>query len=336
MLHIDFDAFFASLEELRNPSLKGKPVVICQFTKNKTSGVVVTSNYLAREKGIISGMPLYIAKKRAGDAVFLEADKEYYEEKSRRIFEFLSRFGKLEKRSVDEAFLDVPSELAFQIKHEVEKRFGISCSIGIGKNRVLAKIASKLAKPSGIKEIKSIKELKDYEVSLIPNIGERTSKKLNELGIFTIGDLIRVANENKSLLLDNFSSSIREFLFNVVFDKEERVEEVSKKSLGKIITLSSAGDISFLLKELERVVDMLYEKLEGRIFDKVGVFVFFSLTPEQKERKIRRSRQKEDILKVSKDLLKEILENRNPYEVRRIGVFVSITEEKAPSLQEFL
>ena len=153
---VDLDYFFAQCEERRNPSIKGKPVVVCVYSgRTKDSGAVSTANYEARKYGVKSGIPISLAKKKLKDvdAVFLPVDKEFYKEISDSIMQILRRYADyFEQVSVDEAFLDVTQktkanyqqakQLAATIKDDVLTQQRLTCSIGIGPNKLVAKIAA--------------------------------------------------------------------------------------------------------------------------------------------------------------------------------------------------
>ncbi len=340
ILHVDLDAFFASLEEARNPELKGKPVIICIFTKQGKSGAVATANYLARSYGIHSGMALSLAKQKLPDAVYLEADKEYYKEKSEKIMALLSEFGEMEQASIDEAYIEVDGneeEIAEKIKHEIKKKFGLDASIGIGKNILLAKIASKLAKPSGIRRVSSIEEVKDKDILIVPGIGVKTAEKLNSLGIKTIGDLIDFVKTKKDIILENFGEKLSIFLFNVAHGKarEHVEEEISKSTIGKIITLDKeTSELAEIESYARKVLSLLYDRIEkdSLFFDRVIVMFFFeNYDVIQRMKSIPLSRKKEDL----ENAVSLIIRNSSSLflnrKLRRIGVFVGIKELKNQS-----
>jgi DNA polymerase IV (DinB-like DNA polymerase) len=163
----DLDHFFAQCEEKRNPNLKVRPTVVCVFSgRTETSGVVSTANYVARRYGVRSGMPIFLAKKKLAneDAVFLPVDYEFYESVSKRIMTTLKGFAnKFEQVGIDEAYLDVTQmtseefgkakQLAKEIKQVIRNQEEMTFSIGIGPNKLIAKIASDIEKPDGITAI---------------------------------------------------------------------------------------------------------------------------------------------------------------------------------------
>ena len=157
LFHIDLNAFFANAEMLRHPEYKGKPLAIGSLSSRS---VLATANYEARKFGVHSAMPVFQAKEKCPGLVIVPGDYEYYRKLSSRFFAYLRRYSdKLEPLSIDECFLDVteqikkyprPLDMAVQIQQGVLKEIGLSCSIGVGPNRFLAKMASDMKKPMGI------------------------------------------------------------------------------------------------------------------------------------------------------------------------------------------
>ena len=171
ILHIDCDAFYASCEEIRNPKLKSLPVAVGGLS-NKS--IITTANYKAREYGLHSAMPVFIAKELCPDLILVAVDHTYYRKKSIEVFSIIRKYAKnFEQVSIDEAYLlidaDNPKRLARKIQREVFDKTQINVSIGISYNKFLAKLASDWNKPHGIKVIspKDIPEiLLDLDISL--------------------------------------------------------------------------------------------------------------------------------------------------------------------------
>lgn len=208
LFHIDLNAFFASAEEVRHPELRNKPLAIAM---GDVRGVVATCNYLAREQGVFSAMPLAKARALCPHLEVLPADHEYYRQVSNQFFSYLRQYsGKLEVLSIDECFLDVsevikqfprPLDLAVLIQRGLLDTLGLKCSIGVAPTRFLAKMASDLYKPMGISVIRK----RDIPTKLYPlpiescfGIGKRTIPRLKEKGILTIGDLISEAHQKEA------------------------------------------------------------------------------------------------------------------------------------------
>ncbi len=198
VFHLDMDAFFVSVEELFDPSLKGRPVVV--GGKPGERGVVAAASYAARRYGIRSGMPLQRAYRRCPRAVFIEGRPHLYLEHSQRVRETLKRFSpELDVASIDEAYLDMtgsegpmapPMRAAHDLHEAVRKDTGLPCSIGIGSSRLIAKVSSGLAKPNGILHVQSGAEaafLAPLDIGRIPGVGKVMQGRLRQVGITTCG-----------------------------------------------------------------------------------------------------------------------------------------------------
>ncbi len=200
IVHIDIDAFFAAVEELLDPSLQGKPVIVGGLPHER--GVASTANYAARKYGVHSGMPLAKAYKLCPHGVFIRGNYQVYSAFSEKFFRVLSRYTPdVEEASLDEGYLDLTrcrtlySSLAHtiqDIKSRVEKELGIRVSVGIGPNKLLAKLATNKAKPGGLVEVRPGREeefLKDLGIEALPGIGPKTQTILRMLNVDKIGDL---------------------------------------------------------------------------------------------------------------------------------------------------
>ncbi len=201
ILHVDLDAFYASVEVLKAPGLAGRPVVVGGAGSR---GVVMSASYEARAFGIRNAMPAVRARRLCPDAVFLPPDFESYKAHSNRFREVLLAVTPLvEPISLDEAFLDVsgafllfgePDAIAARIRREVLDEVGVSCSVGVGPSKLVAKLASKQAKPDGLvivrrDEVRGF--LDPLPVRALWGIGEKTADVLARLGVRTVGDLSR-------------------------------------------------------------------------------------------------------------------------------------------------
>ncbi|HLW55659.1 MAG TPA: DNA polymerase IV [Candidatus Angelobacter sp.] len=212
IFHVDMDAFFVSVEEILNPSIKGKAVVV-GGQKNER-GVVSAASYAARKFGIHSAMPLRTAAKLCPEAIFLDGHPDMYREYSRKARAVLEDFSPaIEMASIDEAYLDMsgteklhgpPLKSAHKLHEGMKERTGLNCSIGIGTSRLMAKICSDQAKPNGILLIPPGLEsrfLARLDVGRIPGVGKVAKARLNGLGVFLIADLQRL---EEGLLEENF------------------------------------------------------------------------------------------------------------------------------------
>ncbi|PYV66013.1 MAG: DNA polymerase IV [Acidobacteria bacterium] len=200
VFHVDMDAFFVSVEELFDPSLKGKPVVV--GGQRHERGVVSAASYEARKFGVHSAMPLRTAAKLCPQAVFVDGHPDRYRTCSEQVYSVLSSFSpQVEMVSIDEAYLDMsgterlhgPPLLAAQkLHHKMKSETQLNCSIGIGTSRLVAKVCSGKAKPHGVLYVvpgQETKFLAPLDVRDIPGVGKVTEQKLNSLGIRTVGDM---------------------------------------------------------------------------------------------------------------------------------------------------
>lgn len=203
VFHVDMDAFFVSVEELFDPSLKGKAVVV--GGKPDERGVVAAASYEARKFGVHSAMPLRTAYKLCPHAIFVYGHPERYREQSHRVREVLGKFTpQVEMASIDEAYLEMtgterlhgpPLAAAHALHQKVKAETQLNCSIGIGTSRLIAKVASDQAKPNGVLWIPTGEESKflaPLEVRKIPGVGKVMEKNLHDIGIKRVGDLAKL------------------------------------------------------------------------------------------------------------------------------------------------
>ena len=209
ILHIDMDAFYASVEQLDNPWLKGKCVIV-GGTSNR--GVVSASSYEARRFGVRSALPIFQARQKCPDGVFVPPRMERYKEVSKKIMAILREFSpQVEVVSIDEAYMDVsgsqrlhgdPETVAMNIKNEIKKKLGLACSVGVAPGKFLAKVASDMDKPDGLTIIPP-QEVHQFIESLpvqkVPGVGKKTFLQLESMGIKTLGDVNKFPDK---MLLD--------------------------------------------------------------------------------------------------------------------------------------
>jgi DNA polymerase-4 len=214
IFHVDMDAFFVSVEELFDPSLKGKPVVVGGQAHER--GVVSAASYAARKFGVHSAMPLRAAAKLCPQAIFVDGHPDRYRDYSGRVYEVLNRFSpKLEMVSIDEAYVDMtgterlygpPLRAAHSLHEAMKAATNLNCSVGIGTSRLVAKVCSDQAKPNGVLCILPGGEaafLAPLDVRKIPGVGEVMEKRLADQGIRKVGDL---AAYDDRWLKDNFGA----------------------------------------------------------------------------------------------------------------------------------
>ncbi len=339
---VDMDAFYAQCEEKRNPSLKGRPVVVCVYSgRTEESGAVATANYTARSLGVRSGMPIYQAKRILRDnpeAVFPGVDHPYYSEISDRIMELLrARSDLLEQMSVDEAYLDVTTrvkadlergkELAAEIKHSILTQEGLTCSVGIAPNKLVAKMAADSKKPDGLTLIKP-KDIPSF-ISPLPvgrlyGVGIKTEAKLRELRINTIGEL---AQFNTSKLSELFGRNQATYLHSAAqgIDEEIVATDYERKQIGRIVTLKeNTREPENILPVLENLAEDLHRSAssEGLRFRSVGVTAIMEdLSTHTKSRTLPiEAESEQEIIDISRELLPLLLSDVPELMIRRIGL----------------
>lgn len=278
ILHIDMDAFYASVAELDNPLLKGKAVVVGAGAR----GVVLSANYLARTFGIRAAMPVGRAKRLAPHAIFVAPEHHRYSEISERVMEIFHSFTPLvEPLSLDEAFLDVtgslrlkgtPREIAIAIRAQVESQEGITCSVGIAPSKFIAKLASGRCKPNGILEIapdRILEFLHPLPVSAIWGVGPKTAESLERLGLRTVKEL---ADTPRSTLIRALGEASGASLYELAWGRDYRdvTPNEPEKSISAAQTFArDIDDPEILLQEFLRLTEKATARLrESGLFAK--------------------------------------------------------------------
>ena len=207
IIHIDMDAFYASIEERDNPEYRGKPVVIAKHPKKtKGRGVVSTANYEARKYGIHSAMSAKEAYRRCPEAIFCEPRMEYYKQVSRQLHQIFHQYtDMIEPLAFDEAYLDVTQnkkgltsaiKLARLLQKDIYQQLHLTCSAGVSYNKFLAKLASDYKKPSGLTWIlpeEAVDFLSALPIEKFKGIGKKTVPRMHDLGVFTGADLLEIS-----------------------------------------------------------------------------------------------------------------------------------------------
>lgn len=309
------DAFYASVEQSENPSLRGKPVIVGGLSDH---GIVTTASYEARKYGVRSAMPIYQAKKLCPHGVFIKTRIKKYQEVSREIFKTLFTYtNQIEKVSIDEAYIDTefsidPLVLIEEVRKEILEKFSLTLSIGLSYNKFLAKIASDWNKPSGFMAIdKSMlpELLLPLDIQKVHGIGPKTANKLNKIGIYKVGDLYRLSEDFLIEMLGKSGSEIYERVRGV----DQRPLELNRerKSLG--IERTFEEDTSSR-KDLEGYLLEFSNELEEELLSKGFRGKTISIKLKNHNFKtITRSKtinsyvyEAEKIYEVSKELLEEI------------------------------
>jgi DNA polymerase IV (DinB-like DNA polymerase) len=340
---VDLDYFFAQCEELWNPTLKGEPVVVGVYSgRTEESGAVSTANYVARKYGVKSGIPLFLAKKRleGTEAVFLPVDHGFYAQVSNGIMQTLRGYAdSFEQVGIDEAYLDVTQkvrgsfdlaeDLAEQMKLDVQKQHGISFSVGVGPNKLVAKIACDSQKPNGLTVVKPEQVerfLSPLPVDRLLGVGRKISAKMAGLGIKTIGDLGRA---NVRRLVEVFGKSLGVYFHDAANGVDDNpVQEAREaESISRIGTLKvDTRDLSVILGKTDKLVEDVQKELleNNQSFKQVGVIAVItdlsvrsrSLTLEQPTNDLQ------TLKRAVRELFEKFLGD-SELELRRVGVKVS-------------
>ena len=263
ILHVDMDAFYASIEQRDNPELRGLPVVVGGATR----GVVAAASYEVRRFGVRSAMPMSEALRRCPDLIRVKPRMSHYRSVSKQIFAIFRQFTPLvEGLSLDEAFLDVTAsenlhgsglEIARKIKAAIKKRTELTASVGVAENKLVAKIASDLEKPDGLVVIGSDDchaRLDPLPASVIPGIGRQTLARLHKLDIHTVGELRTAAERDLARVFGRFAERARQRAAGI--DNRPVVARREEKSISAEETFpTDLGDRSEMERELLRLAE---------------------------------------------------------------------------------
>jgi len=290
ILHIDMDYFFAQIEERENPRFIGKPLVVGADPKGgKGRGVVSTANYEARKYGIHSAMPISKAYELCPQAIFLPVNMELYQKVSEKIMEIVKKYSpKWEIVSLDEAYLDLTEysdilknirmfkeevainknyrraeKIAKKLKKEILEKEKLTASVGIGPNKLIAKMASEKSKPNGLLTIKpnQVKKfLEPLDIEDLPGIGPKTADKLRAIGVNIIKELKRLSKSKLKDLFGKWGEAIYERARGI--DEEPVTSEEIIKSIGKEHTFEKdTRDPEIIFKNFEYMIREVHQEL---------------------------------------------------------------------------
>jgi DNA polymerase IV (archaeal DinB-like DNA polymerase) len=346
IFHIDFDYFYAQCEELRKPELRNIPCVVCVYSgRDEDSGVVSTCNYNARKYGVKAAMPIKLAKSKLKDveAKFLPTDMPYYQDISRDVMRIIQNYGDLfEQVSVDECYVDFTrvtnsdfndakifaSSLQKNIKHQSK----LTCSIGVGPNKLISKIASAVIKPNGITVV-SREEAKNFisncKIEDIPGVGPKTLKKLQALGINSISD---ISKNSIFELRDVLGYKTAAFLVNAsnAIDNSQIKARETSKQIGKIVTLKKdTAEMEQINMTTASLCTTIYENLSNKK-QAFKVLTIILILENLHHVSISRSLKLytasfDELQKNSLSIIKEMIKNNSIsiQNIRRMGVVVS-------------
>jgi len=338
IFHLDMDHFFTAVEERERPEYKGKPVIVGANPKEgKGRGVVSTCNYEARRFGVRSGMPISKAWKLCSEAIYLPVNYELYVKVSSEIMDIMRKHAdKFEQWGIDEAFLDVTSKakdyaeaeaLARQIKREIYEKKKLTCSIGIGPNKLVAKIASDFQKPDGltiVKQEETEKFLDQLPVRKLLWVGRKTEQKLKAVGINTIGDLARYDPTVLAETLGVMGTQL--YLMAHGIDKSEVEERGEIKSISRDVTFEEdTSNFEFILNTLDDLSEQVHSDAlrQNLCFKTVTVKVRYENFETHTHSKTLPliTNRLQDLNKTTRELMQEYL--RLDRKIRLVGVKVS-------------
>lgn len=336
ILHVDMDSFYASIEKNEDTNLKDQPVIVFM---GRTEGrqAVAACSYETRKYGVKSGMPLSIAKKLCPKAVFKKANHDLYDEISKRIIDILKQYAdKIEKVSIDEAYLDITNKakdyreaknISINIKNNIKQKENLTCSIGIAPNKTIAKIASANKKPDGITTVtpeRVKKFLYPLPVKKIPGIGKKTAEELQKIGVKTIED---IANKPKVTFVERFGKN-GVWMWDVAngIDETPVKESDEMKSISTIRTLEEdTANWETIYETIDIMINEVFQRIkkENYLFKTIGIMLTFDDFKNTTRAKTLHKHvfSNEVIQETIKQLSNEF--EKDPRKIRRIGVKIS-------------
>jgi len=348
ILHVDMDAFFPAIEERENPHFRGKPIVVgADPKKGKGRGVVSSASYEARKYGIKSGMPISKAYQLCPDAIFLPVNMELYQKVSNEIMEIVKKYSpKYEIVSLDEAYLDLShifydrekvstgeiwleaEKIGEKLKREIFEKEKLTCTVGVGPNKVVAKLATESAKPNGLKVVKPEeveKFLDPLDVDDLPGIGSKTAEKLRAIGINKVYELKKLSKKKLREMFGKVGEKIYERARGI--DEEPVSSEEVIKSIGRQITFEKdTRNPKLIFWTFDRLIKEVYDELIENNFSFRTITVICRYKGFETHSKSKTLKEATDDFKILKReakklLLKFLLENKKL--VRLIGIRVS-------------
>lgn len=338
IFHVDMDAFYVSVERRENPDLAGKAVIVGADPKGgKGRGVVMACSYEAREIGIRSGMPISSAWRKAPEAAYLRPNYDLYGAVSENVMNVLRSYADvLEHVSIDEAFLDVTSkaksfedaaDYATRVKAAVREREGLVCTIGVAPNKSVAKIASDLAKPDGLKVVRPEEVtafLDPLPVTKISGVGAKTGQLLGRVGVRTIGELARFPGaELKKILGKNAV-----WLWGIARGLEELPVEERPDPKSISVERTFDRDVSEWNVVQETLRDVAHNvflraRAQGATFRTIGIKIRFEgFQTHLRERTLSSHVLDDEVLaRVCRELMEEFADQKR--RVRLVGVRVT-------------
>ncbi|MEW5757949.1 MAG: DNA polymerase IV [Candidatus Omnitrophota bacterium] len=338
IVHVDMDAFFASIEQRDNPVYQGKPVVVGANPKaGNGRGVVSTCSYEARKFGIHSAMPISIAYRKCPNAIFVPVNYSKYVEVSNQIVDIFNTFSPdVEQVSIDEAFIDISDtyklhhsahQTCVEMKKQIKKETGLTASVGLAPTKMAAKIASGLKKPDGLVEVtkdKLLNFLWPLDVDKLWGIGEKTKIALNQMGIYKIKDL---AQKTKNELISVFGKNGAWFWeASHGIDESEVISEHQTKSISNETTFEKdTSDKTEIERELAWLCELVASRLRKEMFKCRTITLKIRLEGFQTYTRAKTVAEPTNFPEILIKEIKQLLENfkLNDKKVRLLGVRTS-------------
>lgn len=341
--HIDFDYFYAQVEELQNPSIREQPVIVCVFSgRTADSGVVSTANYRARALGAKSGMPIATAKKKLDghNPVIIPMSHEKYENVSKRVMNLVSEHVDVfEQSGIDEGFFDITatsegdfwmaSKIAQEVKDTIVQDEGLTCSIGIGRSKVVAKLGSDSAKPGGLIVVtpeSTASFLGPLPVARLYGVGPKTAAVLAEMNVKTVGELSR---SDPTIIARRLGNKLALYLHAAATgtDSDSVVAGLEPTQFSRIVTLRhDTRDVEEALGQLGPGIESIQKKLaeSGKSFRTVSAIgIFTDLSTRTKSKTFDSPIRDASIVRnCAVTLLGSLLESTDKH-LRRVGVRLS-------------
>jgi len=354
--HLDLDYFYAQVEEVQNPSLRGHPVLVCVFSgRSEDSGVVGTSNYVARELGIKSGMPIVLARRRleGKDGSLIPMRHSKYEAISERIMEVAKKeVDILEQSGIEEAFFDITRgsggdyskahSIATSVKEKILNSEGLTCSIGIASNKIIAKIASDFKKPNGLTIItpdQTKRFLWPLQVEKLYGVGPKTAEALKRVGIETLGQL---AGANFGSLERVLGSKLAIYLRDAAngTNDDPVIAGQEPTQFSRIITLKrNTKDPGEIFGQLAPAIEDLHSKIlaKNKRFRTVSLIAVLSnLQTRTRNRTLDSPTNDLEALRSQAEELLKGLARSSEKEFRRTGIRVAdLSNASQTSLKEY-
>ncbi len=340
IIHIDLDAFFCAVEELRHPEVRGKPFAVGGSAESR--GVIASCSYAARAFGISSAMPTSLALRRCPQLILLHGDRSAYSAASRKVISILEQVTPhIEQISIDEAFLDVSDlpqsglDIARNLQQAVHRETQLPCSLGVASNKLVAKIATNTAKashrgntpPNAILEVPAGQEAKflsPLPVRALWGVGPKTAARLSELGIQTIGDLARMPEKNLIQLFGKYGHDVWKHANGQDESPVEPEHEI--KSISSETTFErDISDPAIIRKTMRELTEQVGERLRktGIAASVVRIKVRWpDFSSQTRQKSIQQATSEDSVIELAAwELLDRLWDKKRP--IRLIGVGVS-------------